>query len=111
MHNKFIIEDDRLILAKCDYHKQLVKDKSKVDGGGWWLIKDNVLYLYSNSQDFGYFNIDKAADLINKKQIFAGKHKTVCMFESMPHIRTVILSHMSFICDIDPTNCILLKIT
>ena len=47
----------------------------------------------------------------NDKPKFAGRHKTVCMFESMSHIRTVILSHMSFISDIDHTNCILLKIT
>lgn len=57
---KWIIEDDCLIIGKCQFHKELAIDHSKVKGGGWYHIDtDNKsITLYGSSDDFGYAHVD-----------------------------------------------------
>ena len=37
LFQKFIIEDDCLIMMNVAYHSQIVTQKNKVNGGGWFL--------------------------------------------------------------------------
>ena len=60
---KFIIETDDeigdcLIISKCTYHHQLAIDKTKVKGGGWWTLKENVFVLYEKSEQFGRASLE-----------------------------------------------------
>jgi len=75
---KFIIETDTeegdcLIISKCTYHKQLVTDKTKVKGGGWWTLdKENRIFtLYGDSQDFGRAKIEDIINCIKLKKVFS----------------------------------------
>lgn len=75
---KFIIETDDqegdcLIIGKCTYHKQLVTDKTKVRGGGWWNFNDNKteIHLYGKSEDFGYAKFEDILNCIKNKKVFS----------------------------------------
>ncbi len=75
---KFIIETDEqegdcLIIAKCTFHKQLVTDKEKVKGGGWWTLdrENKVFTLYGKSEDFGEAKFDDIKDCVNRKKVFS----------------------------------------
>lgn len=57
---KFIIETDNelgdcLIIAKVTYHGQIVTDKNKVKGGGWYRFSNDKkeITFYGKSEDFG----------------------------------------------------------
>ncbi len=75
---KFIIEDDNIILSKCTFHNQLVKDKSKVKGGGWWWLdnKDKIFYLFGSSHEFGVFKREDVRACFKKKNVFTNSFKT-----------------------------------
>lgn len=64
MHKKFIIYDGSIRLGHVDFHKELAPEKTLIKGGGWWSYdKDNdIMYLYSESMDFGFVTRE---DLIN----------------------------------------------
>lgn len=55
MANKFIINNGNFILGDVEYHRRLAEDHSTTKGGGWFHIdeKNKILYLYSESMDFG----------------------------------------------------------
>lgn len=44
--------------ASVDYHSELAKDHSTTKGGGWWELKENNLFLYGSSTDYGPANIE-----------------------------------------------------
>ena len=75
LHKKFIIEDDNVIISKCIYHKEIVTNSENVDGGGWFYIKNNSLYLYGDSHDYGKYNFDKLKIAIKNGNIFSN---TLC---------------------------------
>jgi len=77
---KFIIETDDelgdcLIIAKCTYHKQLVTDKSKVKGGGWWKFNNDrtEIILHDSSHDFGYPKLEDIINCINNKNVYSSR--------------------------------------
>ena len=55
MAQKFVINDNRLILGQVDFHKELCKDNTKTVGGGYWHLDSErgILYLYGISVDYG----------------------------------------------------------
>lgn len=55
MAKKFIVNNGNLVIGHVDFHKELVKDHSTTKGGGWWEYdkEKNIMYLYSESMDFG----------------------------------------------------------
>lgn len=72
LHPKFIVQEDRLIIGKVVYHKQLSNDKSKIKGGGYYRYdtenKEFILDLTTSSFDFGHASLDdikKAVSLGN----------------------------------------------
>lgn len=76
---KFIVEDDKLIIGKVSYHKDLVSDKEKVKGGGWWsLNKDtNTFTLKGDSHDYGRASIEDIKNCIDKGNVFSNRYQTV----------------------------------
>ena len=88
---KFIIETDDelgdcLIIAKCTYHKELVTDKTKVKGGGWWSRDNdtNTFTLYGDSGDFGraiFEDIKKCVqseNVYNSPTLYRNVYKNEC---------------------------------
>lgn len=57
---KFIIEDGALIISKVTYHKEIVIEKEKVQGGGWfrWNKEFTMCIFYGDSHDFGKARIE-----------------------------------------------------
>jgi hypothetical protein len=77
---KFIIENkdgmgDCLIMAKCTYHKQLVTDKNKVKGGGWWTFNRKTLTftLFGDSTDFGKSSFDDIKKCVDNDLVFSNR--------------------------------------
>jgi len=76
---KFIIETrdkgDCLIIAKCKYHKQLVSDKDKVKGGGWWILdrENSTFTLHGNSHDFGAASMEDIKNCVLNKNVFTSR--------------------------------------
>jgi hypothetical protein len=73
---KFIIETDDelgdcLIIGKCTYHKQMVFNKLKVKGGGWWTKKDNTFILYGQSEDFGPAKLEDIKSIVENKKVYS----------------------------------------
>lgn len=72
---KFIVEERGgslvLIISKCTYHKQLVTDKVKVKGGGWWSLKETVFTLSGTSYEFGGVSIEDLKGCIVNRRVFS----------------------------------------
>jgi hypothetical protein len=75
VYPKFIIEGDRLILSKVTYHKELVTDKSKVKGGGWfrYLHHTDTFVLTGSSFDFGAAQFADIKRCIKSGNVFSDK--------------------------------------
>lgn len=76
---KFIIETndelgDCLIIGKCNFHKNLVTDKTKVKGGGWWDLKDNMFIFSRESHDYGKARFEEIKNCIEKGNVFTDKY-------------------------------------
>lgn len=72
---KFIIETDNelgdcLIIAKCTYHSDLVIDKSKVKGGGWWTLKNDIFTLFGESHDYKKAQLEDIKNCIKLGNVF-----------------------------------------
>lgn len=74
---KFVIEGDVLVIAKATYHHQLVNDKEKVRGGGWWRLdkETNTFILHGKSEDFGAATIEDIKHCIDKENVFTDKYE------------------------------------
>ncbi len=73
--SKFIIEDGKLILAKVTFHKELVTDKDKVKGGGWFkfIYDTNVLIFSGESHDFGKATFEDIKQCVENRQVYDNK--------------------------------------
>ncbi len=72
---KFIIEDGKLILMKVTYHHEIVTNKDKVKGGGWfkYLQQTDTFLFYGDSNDFGKATIEDIRAAVENKQVYSGK--------------------------------------
>ena len=71
---KFIIEDGKLIISKCTYHKQLACDTRKVVGGGWFIF-DLVKRMFifdgnSTSEDFGSVSFEQIKKCVDDGEVY-----------------------------------------
>lgn len=68
MAQKFIINNGNLVMGHVDYHRELVKDHSTTKGGGYWEFdrESNIMYLYSESMDFGQAHREDVIKAIQK---------------------------------------------
>lgn len=75
---KFIIEDGNLIISKCKFHNQLVKDTTKVRGGGWFKYadEDKSFTLYGDSYEFGAAKIEDIKKAIDDGQVYLNSRRT-----------------------------------
>jgi hypothetical protein len=80
VYPKFIVEDDRLIIAKCTYHKQLAIDESKIKGGGMWRMNldDRIITLDGNSRshDFGHVSFEDIKNCVKLGKVYFDKYET-----------------------------------
>jgi len=57
--NKFVIENDQFKISRCvEYHREMVRDNQKVQGGGLFVIEGEDLYLYGSSDEFGTASLE-----------------------------------------------------
>lgn len=73
---KFIIEGNNLIIAKCTYHKDLVTNKDHVKGGGMWNLNDQTITLYGSSFDFGAAQIEDIKRCIDTGNVWSNQYET-----------------------------------
>lgn len=69
---KFIVEGDNLIIAKCTFHKQLATDKEQVKGGGMWEWdrENKTIMLYGDSHEFGSVGYEDVSACIKSGNVF-----------------------------------------
>lgn len=61
-HPKWILENDRIVIGKVEFHHELRTQKdSTIKGGGWFFFDDQeepTFILYNKSFDFGFAKIE-----------------------------------------------------
>lgn len=69
---KFIVEGNNLIIAKCTYHEDLVKDASKkIRGGFWkWDREKKEFMLFGESHDYGQASAEDIKACIEAGNVF-----------------------------------------
>lgn len=75
---KFIIEDGNLILGKVTYHSELVTDKTKIKGGGWFRLKfkEKTITFYGYSHDYGKATLEDVRNCIISGKVYTSKYHT-----------------------------------
>ncbi len=76
---KFVIEDNSLIMSNVQYHKHMVTDPTKVNGGGWfrWLRMEDkdILIFYGDSTDFGKAKIEDIKRCVEEDKVYTNTSK------------------------------------
>jgi hypothetical protein len=69
---KYIIEDGALIISNVTYHKEMVIDKTKVSGGGWFVMNNEhkTLLFRSYSADFGRATLEDVKKCVEDKKVY-----------------------------------------
>lgn len=72
-YSKFIIENGNLILSKVTFHKEIVKDASKVNGGGWFRYEHDTktFVFFGDSTDFGAAKIENIKECVENCKVFS----------------------------------------
>jgi len=72
---KFIIEDDKLILMKVTFHKEIATDLTKVRGGGWFRYLEHTdMFVFSGeSHDFGKAKFEDVKRCVESRQVYSDK--------------------------------------
>jgi len=80
---KYIIETDDelgncLILSKCSFHHELVTDKEKVHGGGWYKVdlEKKIFTFYGDSHDFGQASLEDVKKAVEEDKVFTNPYLT-----------------------------------
>lgn len=68
MAQKFIINDNKFLMGRVEYHRELAKDHKTTQGGGFWHIDRHkkILYLCGESSDFGRSDKQVIIDALKK---------------------------------------------
>lgn len=71
--SKFIIQDDKLILMKVTFHKEIVTNPTNVKGGGWfkYLSEDNMFVFYGESYDFGKAKFEDIKQCVENAEVYS----------------------------------------
>jgi hypothetical protein len=69
--NKFIINDNTLIIGDVQYHNELLKKHELTIGGGYFEIdlKMKIVLLYGYSSEFGSVSFDDIKKVIEEENI------------------------------------------
>ena len=75
LYPKFVIEDGALIISKVTYHREIVTDKAKCVGGGWFkfISESNTFMFFGSSDEFGTASFENIQKCVTNKQVY--KHK------------------------------------
>jgi len=92
MATKFIIADDQLIMGHVELHRELIKDTSKIVGGGWWYINKErtKAYLYSKSFDFGRVTKEQLVSALENGYVSGGMDKMEIYFSESDKLSEAI---------------------
>lgn len=76
---KFIIEDGALIIQKVTYHMDIVTDKSKCVGGGWFkYVPDSKTFMFFGSSDeFGTATLEQIQECVTNNEVYKYKGKMI----------------------------------
>lgn len=71
--SKFIIQGENLIMAKCQFHKQLATDIDEVKGGGAFRYdKENNAFIFSGaSHDFGPADLEDIKKCVKEEKVYS----------------------------------------
>ncbi len=74
---KFIVEDGSLVMMYVQYHSQIVNNKDKVNGGGWFRFDKHSksCIFYGGSQDYGNAKLEHIKDCVRNRKVFMNPHK------------------------------------
>lgn len=70
LNPKFIIEEGNLILSRCIYHNELVTEKDKVQGGGWFKLEDKTFTFYGSSDEFGQASLEDIQKAVSEDKVY-----------------------------------------
>ena len=73
---KFLIIDDKLLIAKVTYHKEMVTNKENViKGGGWFKFNADkgIFTLYGQSEDFGPAKLEDIKSCVDANEVYNGR--------------------------------------
>lgn len=72
---KFVIEGDNLVLMKVTFHHEIVTDKTKVKGGGWfkYMQETNMFLFYGDSNDFGQAKFEDIKQCVESRNVYSDK--------------------------------------
>lgn len=73
---KFIVENGNLIISRCTFHKELVKNIKKVQGGGWFILTKGIFILYGDSCDLGNAKFEDIKEAVERGNVFTNKDLT-----------------------------------
>ena len=75
---KFILEDGCLILSKVSYHKELVTEKEKVRGGGWFRfdLEAKTCLLSGESHEFGRCRLEEVEKAVAEGKVYTNVYMT-----------------------------------
>lgn len=71
--SKFIIQDDKLILMKVTFHKEIVTNPTNVKGGGWfkYVSETNTFIFSGDSYDFGKAKFDDIKQCVENGEVYS----------------------------------------
>lgn len=69
---KYIIEDGNLILSKVSFHKEMICDPDKVQGGGWFRYNSETktFTFHGDSHDFGQATLEDVTKAVKECKVF-----------------------------------------
>jgi len=72
---KYIIQNNRVVIGKVAYHKDLITGKIGVQGGGMFIInhKEATLLLYGDSYKLGPPDMDALKKAVKNWKIYTNK--------------------------------------
>lgn len=75
LYPKFMIIDDKLVIAKVTYHKELVGNNQSLKGGGWFSFDSdtNTFTFFGKSEDFGKAKIEDLTKCIENNEVYNGR--------------------------------------
>jgi len=78
IYTRFIIEGNILIMAKCDFHKNLATNKDNVKGGGFFRYDSDkdAFILSGTSHDFGRAELKDIKACIDSGSVYGNVRQT-----------------------------------
>jgi len=72
MHQKYIVQDGNILLAKVQFHKQLVTNPEGVRGGGQYRLDADKMTIkfFGRSHDYGDSDFDEVSRAIAEGKVY-----------------------------------------